>query len=119
MEELLGSIKKFYRCKDIVYVILLPKIIQLYCTWDIRKYKWGNNNNRNTPIKTANGIKLNNGFDRHRKFLEDIYYGQTIAKKRFPLNYSLETRKFKKVLESENVEGTLQGALEETKEDVI
>ena len=56
---------------------------------------------------------MNNGFDFHRKFLEAIDYGQIIAKKRFPLNFSLETEKFKKGLQNENLEAKEQGALED------
>ena len=41
MEEILRSIDKFYCCKDIVYDILPPKILQLYFTLDLRKYKCG------------------------------------------------------------------------------
>ena len=83
------SIYKFYCCKDIVYDILPPKIVQLYCTSDLRKYKRGKYENENRQIKKTNGIKLKNGFDLHRKFLEAIDYGQKISKKSFPLNYSL------------------------------
>ena len=77
------SREKCYRCKDIVYDILSPKILKLCCTSDLRKYKWGKDENGNRHIKTKNGIKLKNGFDLHRKFLEDIDYGHKIAKKRF------------------------------------
>ena len=98
------SIEKFYYFKDIVYDILPPKIVQLYCTSDLSKYKRGKYDNGNRQIKTENGIKLKNGFDLHRKFLEAIYYGQNIAKKSFPLNYSPETEKCKKGLQSENGE---------------
>ena len=77
-------------------------MVQLYCTSYLRKYKWGKDKNGKWNIKTENGIKLKNIFDLHRKFLEAIYYGQKIAKKRFPLNCSLKTEKFKKVLQSEN-----------------
>ena len=62
---------------------------------------------------------MNNGFDFHRKFLEAIDYGQIIAKKRFPLNFSLETEKFKKGLQSNNGETKEQGTLEEIEADAI
>ena len=104
LEEVLRSMEKFYRCKDIVYDILPPKIVQVYCTSDLRKYKWGKYENRKKHIKTANGIKLKNNFDLHRSFLKAIYYGQKISKKIFPLKYSLGTRKLKKGLQSDNVE---------------
>ena len=51
----------------------------------------GKDENGNKQIKTENGIKLKNVFDLHKNFLEDIDYGQKIAKKIFPLNCSLET----------------------------
>ena len=66
---------KFYRCKDIIYDIIPPKIVQLYRTSNLRKYTWGKCENGDRQIKTANGIKLNNGFDIHRKFVEAIDYG--------------------------------------------
>ena len=72
----------------------------------------GKDENCNRQIKTANDIKLNNGFNIHRKFLEAIYYGRKIAKKIFPLNYSPEMGKFKKGIQSENGETKEQGALE-------
>ena len=78
MEDILRPREKFYRFKDIVYDILPPKIVQLYCTSDLRKYKRGKDDNGNRKIKTANGIKLKNGFDIHRNFLEDNYYGRKI-----------------------------------------
>ena len=105
MEELLSSTNKFYCCKDIVYDIIPPKIVQLYCTSDLRKYKWGKDENGKRQIKTENVTKSKNGFDLHRKFLEAIDYGRKMAKKSFPLNYSLETGKLKKVLQSDNGEG--------------
>ena len=86
MEELLRSIEKCYRCKEIVYDILPPKIVQLYCNSDLSKYKRGKYENEKSQIKTSNGIKLKNGFDLHRNVLEAIEYGQKIAKKGFPLN---------------------------------
>ena len=104
MERILRSKDTHNCCKDIVYDILPPKIVQLYCTSDPRKYKRGKYDNGNRKIKTANVIKLKNGFDLHMRFLEAIDYGQKIAKKRFPLNYSPEMEKFKKGLQSENVE---------------
>ena len=76
--------------------------MQLYCTSYLRKYKWGNNKNGKGKIETENGIKLKNVFDLHRKFLEAIDYVRKIANKRFPLNCSLKTEKFKKALQSEN-----------------
>ena len=88
--------------------------MQLYCTSDLRKYKRGKYENGNRQIKTANGIKLKNGFDLHRKFLEDTGYGRKIAKKIFPLDCSPETEKFKKGLQSDNGEAKEQGALEES-----
>ena len=60
------SKNKFDCLKDIVYDILPPKIVKLYCTSDIRKYKWENDENGKRQIKTENGIKLNNGSDLHR-----------------------------------------------------
>ena len=45
MEDLLRSREKFYHCKYIVYAIILTKIVQLYCTSDLRKYKRGNMRN--------------------------------------------------------------------------
>ena len=78
--------------------------MRLYCTSELRRYKWGKYDNGNRQIKISNGIRLKNGFDLHRKFWGDIYYGRIIAKKRFSLNYSLETVKFKKVVQSENGE---------------
>ena len=75
MEDLLRSRAKCNCCKDIVYDILLPKIVQLYCTSYIRKYKWVRvEENKNRQIKIANGIKLNNGFGLQRKFIEAIDY---------------------------------------------
>ena len=91
MEEIFWSREKFYCFNNVVYVILPHKIVQLYCTSDLRKYKRGKYENGNRYIKTENGIKLKNGFDLHRKFLEAIDYSRNISKKRFPLNYSLET----------------------------
>ena len=41
LKELLRSREKYYRCKDVVYDILPPKIVQLYCISDISKCKWG------------------------------------------------------------------------------
>ena len=76
------SMDKFYHCKDIIYDILPPKIVQLYYTSDLRKYKRGKDENGNRHIKTVNGIKLNNGFDIHRKFLEDIDYVRKVLIKR-------------------------------------
>ena len=96
--KLLRSREKCYRFKDIFYDIILPKIVQLYCTSDLIKYKWVNDYNENRQIKTANVIKLKNGFDLHRIFLEAIDYGQKISKKIFPLNCSPETKKIKKGL---------------------
>ena len=81
------SIETFYCCKDIIYEILPPKILQLYCTLDIRKYKRGKDDNGNRQINVANDIKLKNDFDIRRKLLEDIDYGGKIAKKSFPLKY--------------------------------
>ena len=98
------SREKCYRCNDIVYDILPPKIVQLYCTSDLSKYKWGSYENGNRQVKTENGIKLKNGFDLHRNFLEAIDYGRKIEKKRFPLNCSLETEKSNKGLQSDNGE---------------
>ena len=31
LEDILSSRDKYYRCKDIVYEILPPKVVQLYC----------------------------------------------------------------------------------------
>ena len=76
LEEVLRSMEKFYRCKDIVYDILPPKIVQLYWTSDLRKYKRGKDENRNRQIKTANSIKFNNGFELHRKVFEATDYGR-------------------------------------------
>ena len=88
MEELLRSIVKCYRCKDIAYDILPPKILKIYYTLYLKKYKWGRvYDNGNMQIKTTNDITLKNGFDLHRKFLEAIDYGRKIANKRFPQNY--------------------------------
>ena len=69
MKDILRSIEIFYRCKDIVYDILPLKIVQLYCTSDLMKYKWGKDENGNRKIKTENSIKFNNGLDLHRKVL--------------------------------------------------
>ena len=33
--------REIYHCKDIVYDILTPKIVQLYCASDLRKFKRG------------------------------------------------------------------------------
>ena len=49
----------------------------------------GKYDNESRKIKTPNGIKLDNGFDLHRSFLEAIYYGRKIAQKIFSLNFSL------------------------------
>ena len=68
------------------------------------KYKWVKYDNGNRQIKTENGIKFKNGFDLHRKFFEAVDCGQKIAKKIFPLNYSLEMEKFKKSLHIDNGE---------------
>ena len=46
--------------------------------------------------------------------MEDIDYGWKIAKKRFPLNFSLETEKINKGLHNENGEAKEQSALEES-----
>ena len=64
-------------------------------------------------------MKLNNGFDLHIKFLVATDYVQKIAKKRFPLNYSLETEIFEKVLQSDNGECKRQDYLEESEADYI
>ena len=40
LEDILRSIDKCHRCKDIVYKILPQKIVQLYCTSDLSEYKW-------------------------------------------------------------------------------
>ena len=79
----------------------------------------GKYENGNKQIKTTNVIKLKNGFDLHRNVLEAISYGQKIAKKRFPLNCSLKTEKFKKGLQSQNEEAKEQGALEQSEADAI
>ena len=78
--------------------------MQLYCTSYLRKYKRGKYWNENRHIKTANGINLKNVFDLHRNVLEDIYYDQEITKKRFSQSYSLEMKKLKRGLKSENGE---------------
>ena len=78
---------KCYHCKDIVYDILPPKIVQLYCIPNLRKYKRERYENGTRHIRKENGIKLKNGFDIHRKFLEAIDYGWKFTKKIFPLNY--------------------------------
>ena len=98
----MGSREKCYICKETVCDILPPKIVQLYCTSDLRKYKWVIYDNRNRQIKTENGIKFKNGFDLHKNFLEAIDYGWKISKNRFPLNYSLEMEKPKKGLHSDS-----------------
>ena len=59
-----------------------------------------------------NVINLKNEFDLHRKVLEDIDCGRKIEKKIFPLNYSLEIEKSKKILQSDNGDAKAQGALE-------
>ena len=41
LEYILRSRQKFYCCRDIVYDILPPKVVQLYCTPDLSKYKQG------------------------------------------------------------------------------
>ena len=41
LEELLRSRDKCYCCKDIIYEILPPKVVQLYCNSDLSKYKRG------------------------------------------------------------------------------
>ena len=97
MEDLLRSRDKFYHYKYIVYAIILTKIVQLYCSSDLNKYTWGKYENGNSQIEIANVIKLKNGFDLHRKILEAIDYGQKIAKKIFPQNYSLEMEKLRRV----------------------
>ena len=80
MENILRSKEKCYRCKDIFYDILPPKIVQLYCTSDLRKYIWGKYENGNSQIEISNVIKLKNGFDINRKLMEAIDYGQKIVK---------------------------------------
>ena len=62
----------------------------------------GKDKNGNRQIKTVNGINLKNGFNLRRNFLEAIDYVRKFAKKSFPLKYSLEMVKSKKVIQSEN-----------------
>ena len=73
LEGLLSSREKFYLCKGIFYEIIPPKIVQLYLTSDLSQYNWVKDENGNRQIKTANGIKLKNGFALHRNFLEAIF----------------------------------------------
>ena len=89
--------EKYYHCKESVYAILPPKIVQLYCNSDIRKYKWAKYDNGKRHSKTENDIKLKNGFDSYRKFLEANNYGQKIANTIFPMNYSLEIENTRRV----------------------
>ena len=56
MEEIFRSIEKIYRCKYIVSDILQPKIVQLYFTSDLRKYKRGKYENGKRQIKIENDI---------------------------------------------------------------
>ena len=51
MGDILRSIEKFYCCKDIVFDILPPKIVQLYFTSYLRKYKKGKYDNGNRQIQ--------------------------------------------------------------------
>ena len=68
--------------------------MQLYCTEYLWKYKLGRlDENGNIQIKIENSIRLKNGSDLHRNVLKAIDYGQKIAKKIFPQNYSLEMEK--------------------------
>ena len=79
----------------------------------------GENENGNRHINKENGINLKNGFDLHRKFLEDIDCGRKIAKNIFPLNFSLKMEKFKIILQSENGDTKSQGDLEESEAGTI
>ena len=88
LEEFLKSRDKFCHCKDIVYDIILPKIAQLYCTSDQRKYKWVNMRMGTGRLKHQMESSLRI-FLTFTGFWEDIYYGRKISKTIFPLNYSL------------------------------
>ena len=79
----------------------------------------GKDQSCNRQINTETGIKLKNVFDLHRKFLEAIDYLTKISKKIFPLNCSLETEQFKKVLQSENREAKEQGDLEDNESGAV
>ena len=86
MENHLISTDKCYCCKCIVYDILPPKIVQVYCTSDLRRKQWGKYDNGDINIKKEHGIKLKKRFDLNKKFLEAIDDGKKMAKNRFPLN---------------------------------
>ena len=94
-------------------------MVQLCCKSDLRKHKWGENENGSRQIKTENDIELKDGLVLHRKFLEAIDYLTKISKKIFPLNCSLETEQFKKVLQSENREAKEQGDLEDNESGAV
>ena len=93
--------------------------MQLYCISYLRKYKLGRDKNGNRKILTENRIKLKNGFELHRKSLEDIDYSWKIFKNIFPLKYSLEIEIFKKVLQSDNGYSKAQGDSEDSEADII